>query len=123
MHHLPGVPEDRGVKLGNIVTLWIEPISGYVVKMEDRSEEYFYFDIKTGKTIAPYNQFLNTYSEQSVREHVNAAFIARNMVIIIQYVVPIFLFSVLVFFVVFYRFPDFFIFSPQYLFPGIVFIV
>jgi len=122
MHHLPGVPEERGVKLGNIITLWIEPISGYVVKMEDRSEEYFYFDIKTGKKIAPYNQFLNTYTEQSVRDHVKAAFLARNMVIIVQYVVPFALFVMLLFLLLFYRFPDFFIFSPQYFFPGIAFI-
>ena len=82
MHHLPDVPEKRGVKLNNGVNLWIEPVSGYVVKMEDYSREYYFYDIKTGQKLAPYNQFLNTYSEQSVREHVKRASDEKNKFII-----------------------------------------
>jgi signal transduction histidine kinase/CHASE1-domain containing sensor protein len=121
MGHLPGVPEERGVKLGNIITLWIEPISGYVVKIEDRSEEYFYFDIKTGKKIVPYNQFLNTYTEQSVREHAKNALQARNKIIIVEIVVPGLLVLAFIVALIFYRFPDLFIFSSKYSIPGLVF--
>ncbi len=117
MHHLPGVPEERGVKLGNRITMWIEPVSGYVVKMEERSEEYFYFDIQTGQKIAPYNEFLNIYTEQSVRDHVEHALKARNTAIIIQFVVPVVLFLTLIVGFIFYRFPTSFIFSPEYLMP------
>ncbi len=121
MHHLPGVPQERGVKLGNIVTMWIEPVSGYLVKMEDRSEEYFYFDIKTGQKIAPYNQFLNTYTEQSVRNHVKIALENKKEIIIVQIVVPVILSLILLFTLIFYRFPDLFIFSSKYLVPFLVF--
>ncbi len=122
MHHLPGVPQERGVKLGNIVTMWIEPVSGYVVKLEDRSEEYFYFDIKTGQKIAPYNQFLNTYTEQSVRNHVKIALENKKEIIIVQIVVPVILSLILLFALIFYRFPDLFIFSSKYLVPFLVFV-
>lgn len=123
MGHLPGVPRERGVKLGNIITMWVEPISGYVVKIEDRSEEYYYFDIKTGSKISPYNQFLNTYTEQSVRDHVENALNARNKVIIIEIVVPGILFLALFLALVFYRFPDLFIFSSKYFIPVSVFLI
>lgn len=103
--------------------MWIEPVSGYVVKIEDYSKEYYYFDIKTGQKIAPYNQFLNTYTEKSVRDHVKAAFDARNRVIVVQFVVPTFLLFFLLFGFIFYRFPDFFLFSSKYFFPSIVFIL
>lgn len=103
--------------------MWIEPVSGYVVKIEDHSEEYYYFDIKTGQKIAPYNQFLNTYTEQSVRDHVKAAFDARNRVIIVQFIVPMILIFFLLFGFVFYQFPDFFLFSPKYFFSFVVFVL
>lgn len=121
MYHLPGVPQERGVKLGNIVTMWIEPVSGYLVKMEDCSEEYFYFDIKTGQKIAPYNQFLNTYTEQSVRNHVKIALENKKEIIIVQIVVPVILSLILLFTLIFYRFPDLFIFSSKYFVPFLVF--
>lgn len=120
MDHLPGVPEERGVKLGNRISLWVEPLSGYVVKMEERSEEYFYFDKSTGQKIAPYNQFLNVYTEQSVRDHVKCALVARNKAIVIQIVIPVVLFLSLIFSLIFYRFPNLFIFSSEYAVPGIV---
>jgi hypothetical protein len=122
MHHLPDVPEKRGVKLNNGINLWIEPVSGYVVKMEDYSREYYFYDIKTGQKLAPYNQFLNTYSEQSVREHVKRAIDEKNKFIIVQKVIPSVLIFILIFIVIFYKFPHLFIFSPKYLFPIFVFV-
>lgn len=120
MGHLPGVPEERGVKLGNRISMWVEPLSGYVVKMEEKSEEYFYFDIRTGQKIAPYNQFLNVYTEQSVRDHVKSALGARNKAIAIQIVVPVLLFLSLIISLIFYRSPTLFIFFPEYLIPWFV---
>lgn len=103
--------------------MWIEPVSGYVVKIEDRSEEYYYFDNKTGQKIAPYNQFLNTYTEKSVRDHVKAAFDARNRVLIVEFIIPTILVFFLFFGLILYRFPDFFLFSPKYFFPSLVFVL
>ncbi len=122
MHHLPGVPEERGVKLGNRISLWVEPISGYLVKFEERSEDYFYFDQKTGKKIAPYNQFLNVYTDESFREHIKKAWEAKEKVILIQIVVPSVLLLVLIVLFLFYRYPKSFLFSREYALPVVVFI-
>lgn len=122
MDHLPGVPEERGVKLGNRISLWIEPISGYLVKLEERSEEYFYFDIKTGQKIAPYNQFLNVYTDESFREHIENAEKAKQKVIIIQVVIPTVLFLIFTVLLLFYRFPRSFLFSREYALPLLFFI-
>jgi signal transduction histidine kinase/CHASE1-domain containing sensor protein len=122
MHHLPGIPEERGIKLNNRISLWIEPISGYLVKFEDRSEEYFYFDRQTGEKIVPYNQFLNVYTDESFRDHIEQAKDAKQKVIWIQIVVPSFLFLALVVLFLFYRFPGLFLFSREYTLPLLVFI-
>ncbi|OGZ05188.1 MAG: hypothetical protein A2845_02610 [Candidatus Lloydbacteria bacterium RIFCSPHIGHO2_01_FULL_49_22] len=101
MGFLPGVPETRGVKLSSDLFMWIEPISGHVVKMEDFSIDYFYFDIKTGERSLPYNQFLNTYTDESVRAHVQMAEQERNKIIFFQFGVP-FLLLLLVLFMLMY---------------------
>lgn len=89
MTFLPGVPEERGIKLASNVFAWFEPVSGYLVKMDDFSTDYFYFDIKTGERIHPYNKFTNVYSERSIREHVQQAIREKNMVLFIVYGVPL----------------------------------
>lgn len=122
MHHLPGVPEERGIKLGNRISLWIEPISGHLVKLEERSEEYFYFDIKTGEKIAPYNQFLNVYTEESFREHIEHAKQAKQKVILVEVVVPVLLVLILIILFLFYRFPGSFLFSREYVLPILFFL-
>lgn len=115
------MPEERGIKLGNRISLWIEPISGYLVKFEERSEEYFYFDIKTGQKIAPYNQFLNVYTDESFREHIENAKQAKQKVILVEVVVPVFLLFVLIILFLFYRFPGSFLFSREYILPLLFF--
>lgn len=79
----------KGVELISDVNLWIEPITGYVVKIEDFSTDYYYFDLKTREKLYPYNKFLNTYSEESVKSHAQKALYQKTKSIIVLYVVPI----------------------------------
>lgn len=94
---LPDVGETRGIRLESVNTLWIEPVTGYLVKQEDSSKEYYYYDLQTGERIGPYNQFINSYSEASVQEHVRTAMIMRYVVFGVLYGVPI-LFGILALF-------------------------
>jgi hypothetical protein len=97
---LPGVPEQRGVKLASKNFLWVEPVSGYLVKQEDFSTDYYFYDIKTGSKISPYNKFINTYSEESVRKHVATAKEKKNMIYNVYFYCPIiilFVFAILLF--------------------------
>jgi PAS domain S-box-containing protein len=70
--NLPGVPETRGVRLDTVLDIWIEPVTGYLIKYQDSSVANYY-DIKTGEIIAPWNSFSNTLLEESVFEHVQIA--------------------------------------------------
>lgn len=73
MHFLPGVPEKMGVKLASGLELWVEPYSGHVVKMNDFSTDYFFYDVHSGGRLHDYNRFANFYTEDSVIRQVEAA--------------------------------------------------
>jgi signal transduction histidine kinase/CHASE1-domain containing sensor protein len=121
MHHLPGVPEKRGISLDNRIAMWIEPLSWYVVKIEDYSVDYFYFDSVTKERLFPYNKFLNTYTEKSVLEHIEHAKKARNKIIIIQIFIPLFFFFSISIVAINKSFPSLFIFSREYFLPFLIF--
>lgn len=70
--NLPGVPEKRGIRAKIKLQLWIEPISGWLIKYQDNTLAVYY-DIKTGLEIAPWNMFSNRYTENTVREQVYKA--------------------------------------------------
>ena len=70
--HLPGVPDERGVRLDVKLTTWIEPVTGSLINYQDSTEAYYY-DIETGEKIHPWNTFSNTLNEASVVENVKRA--------------------------------------------------
>jgi hypothetical protein len=70
--HLPGVPETRGVNLDPYLKLWIEPKTGRMIKYEDQTTAYYY-DIKTGERLNPWNSFGNRFSQSSIAEQVRLA--------------------------------------------------
>lgn len=88
MGFLPGVPERRGVKLASEVNLWVEPVSGYAVKIEDFSTDYYFFDSKSGERLEPYNKFRNTYTEESVKHHAAIARGQKQKILFVAWVVP-----------------------------------
>lgn len=68
--HLPGVPEERGVRLDPRLRLWIEPETGMLVKYADETEAYYY-DQQTNERLVPWNTFRNTYTKKSVQTNVS----------------------------------------------------
>ena len=88
--HLPGVPGERGINLDVSLSLWIEPMSGYLVKYEDDAIAYYY-DQKTGSRIHPWNKFSNRYARSSIQNHVENAKAAKTSIIIIEFVLPLLL--------------------------------
>ncbi len=100
LSHLPGVPEERGVNLDVALSLWIEPVSGWLVKYEDQAIAYYYN--KDGKRLNPWNSFSNRYSKSSISEQVNHAKVLRSEIILLELLIP-FLIFVLGLVVIFYR--------------------
>lgn len=85
--HLPNVPETQGIKTDIILQLWIEPISGWLVKYEDATKA-FYYDRKTGKYLSPWNNFSNRYTEGSVSQQVHTATLLKWKFLLLDFVVP-----------------------------------
>ncbi len=100
--HLPGVPEKRGVKLNINLKLWIEPITGRLIKYEDDTLANYY-NLTTNEVINPWNKFNNRYVDDSVKRQIletqNEIFRIR----LIKLIIPI-LFLTLLFFVFLYLF-------------------
>lgn len=67
--HLPGVPEQRGVQNFVHLQVWVEPISGWLVKYADNTVARYY-DQETKDFLVPWNNFSNEYTEESVKEQV-----------------------------------------------------
>ena len=88
---LPDVPESKGVKLASDLNMWVEPVSGHLVKLEDYSTDYFYYDINTGARLHPYNKFFNTYTENSVVTQVQLARQEKYAVVIVYLIIPLLL--------------------------------
>lgn len=88
LDYLPNVPETRGVKTDVLLQIWIEPISGWLIKYQDNSVAYYYDKI-TGKTLAPWNRFSNRYTEVSISQKVHEARRLKWKFIIIDFGVPI----------------------------------
>ncbi|XKT75400.1 MAG: porin PorA family protein [Patescibacteria group bacterium UBA2103] len=88
--YLPGVPEERGVVVEPELTIWVEPVSGHLVKYEDETIAYYY-DQETKEKIVPWNRFSNTLTEQSVRTHVASAQDAKTKNLFYVWYVPLLL--------------------------------
>ncbi|MFA5854666.1 MAG: porin PorA family protein [Candidatus Gracilibacteria bacterium] len=78
--YLSDVPESKGLKLNMHLELWVEPVSGHLVKSLDYSNDYFYYNIKTGEKLGPFNKFINKFSEDSVKAHVEEAQFEKSKV-------------------------------------------
>lgn len=85
--HLPGVPEVRGVKLEPKLTVWVEPKTGRLVNYEDEAVAYYY-DIKSGERLEPWNKFSNHLDEASVAKKVSKASVEKHKYLIFETFVP-----------------------------------
>ncbi len=86
--HLPGVPDERGVNLDVSLTLWVEPVSGWLVKYEDNAIAYYY-DQSTGGRLLPWNKFNNRYSQNSILDQVQTARAMRWSILALELGLPL----------------------------------
>ena len=84
---LPGVPKERGMNLDINLQQWIEPVSGHMIKYEDKTTAYYY-DMKTKERMHPWNKFNNRYSTTGINEQVKIAKQERRKIIFYERVIP-----------------------------------
>lgn len=69
---LPGVGVTKGIRLEPYLQVWVEPVTGMMVKFADDTVAY-YTDLRTGEQLYPWNHFRNTFTADSVALHVEEA--------------------------------------------------
>src|SRR3990167_1022941 len=87
LSYLPRVPKERGITTDVVLQLWIEPISGWLVKYQDNTVAYYY-DIKTGEKLFPWNNFSNQYAQISIERQVKNATFLKWKILGIDFFVP-----------------------------------
>lgn len=85
--HLPGVGETRGVELEPYLQLWVEPVTGRMIKYADDTTAYYY-DLETGERLHPWNHFANRFHERSVESIVELVRLQKNKQQIVEQYVP-----------------------------------
>lgn len=100
---LAGVPEKRGVNLDINLQVWIEPVSGWMVKYEDNTTAYYY-DIKTKERLHPWNKFSNKYTDTSITLQVENAKRKKLKYIILKRVAPVCFGALMLILLWFYKF-------------------
>lgn len=100
LSYLPGVPDERGIVLEPELSIWVEPVSGRLVKYEDETIAYYY-DQETKEKIAPWNKFSNSFTEQSIRVQALFAQDAKTKILFYTWYVPCILFFALLTLIVF----------------------
>lgn len=84
---LPGVPDKRGISTDGELELWIEPVTGWLVKYIDNGSAYYY-DQQTKERLNPWNKFSNRFTKSSIEEQVAKAKTMRLAVFAITYGIP-----------------------------------
>lgn len=87
---LPNVGVTRGVELDPYLQLWVEPLTGNLIKYEDKTTAYFY-DLETGERQNPWNQFSNKFRERSVEANVRATNLEKTKMQVVEIYLPIIL--------------------------------
>lgn len=88
LEHLPGVPEERGINLDINLQLWIEPVTGRMIKYEDKTIAYYY-DTKTEERIHPWNKFNNKFNPLSVKNQVEIAKGIKFKISLVEKIIPV----------------------------------
>ncbi len=63
-----GVPSGQGIVSEPRLKIWVEPVTGWLVKFEDDTTLYR-FDRQTGKRLGPFSHSYSRFTEESVRQH------------------------------------------------------
>lgn len=88
--HLPGVGVEKGVELEPHLELWIEPVTGQLIKYKDNTIAYYY-DLNSGERLHPWNHFSNTFQEESVEQIVDTAKLKKLWSHVVYRYIPLFL--------------------------------
>ncbi len=85
--YLPDVPEHYLVQTDGEGTIWVEPLSGFVVDYKDSGVSYF-VDPASGVRIADFNQWTENYTPETKVVQINLARLARLRILALEVWLP-----------------------------------
>ena len=86
--YLPDVPEHYLVQTDGEGTIWVEPLSGFVVDYKDSGVSYF-VDPASGDRIADFNQWTENYTPETKVVQINLARLARLRILALEVWLPV----------------------------------
>jgi hypothetical protein len=87
LDYLPNVGETLGVNLDVVLDLWVEPLTGQLVKYQDKAIGYYY-DLGSRQRLQPWNAFSNRFDDASITQQVRLVRQEHTLAILVEYVVP-----------------------------------
>lgn len=84
---LPGVGETTGIELEPYLQIWVEPLTGRLIKYRDDTIGYYY-DLATHERISPWNYSVHVFQEQSVESNVSAVEWERAKAQLVAWYIP-----------------------------------
>lgn len=93
---LPGVGTERGIELEPHLELWVEPVTGRLIKYKDTATAYYY-NLQTRERLHPWDRFSNTFQEESIERNVESALWEKMQSLIIEIYIPLFLLVIALF--------------------------
>lgn len=78
--YLPEVGKTKGVDLDIHLKLWVEPKTGRLISYHDTTTAYYY-DLQTKQRLYPWNQFTNTFNQDSVSQQTS---LVKSQIILVQ---------------------------------------
>lgn len=90
--NLPNVGETLGIILEPTLELWVEPVTGRLIKYKDQTTAYYY-SLETGEKLYPWNKFSNTITQRSVKNIVEQVKITKIVFVLVQQIIPLLLLS------------------------------
>jgi outer membrane lipoprotein-sorting protein len=87
------VPERYDVKSNQSINMWVEPVSGITVKLEDKGTS-FYTDPKSGELIHAMQTWDNKFNDDTISNQVRLAQNEKQRIILIERIIPILLFII-----------------------------
>lgn len=87
LSHLPLVNEKIGVEQEVAMQIWIEPITGMMIKYNENTTAYYY-ELETRKRIYPWGKFSYKYQENSVQKQVNIAKLQKSKILWAGKIIP-----------------------------------
>ncbi len=100
LNFLPGVPKERGVEIDVSLQTWIDPVTGWLIKFEDRSTAWYY-NIHNHRRMFPWRKFHTECAQSSILHQIETATNNQHIRALVKIYLPLAFVSIAIILLVF----------------------